>query len=133
MVKKNLKCNDPNFEKGFEDIHSDKPYLDWDVDGKRVLLHMLYIPRTQRRNGVGKYLFQQLISELPEDIEYIRLKSACLGSGDTITFWKSLGFKSAYECTCEDNLRILHLAVNGFELPVVEIITDCEERHYIFD
>lgn len=123
----------PDYEKGYEDIHSTVPYIDWEWDQNRAIINILYVPLTQRFNGYGKKLVKNWLLSLPNDIEYVRLKSCCLGSGDTLDFWKSLGFSSAYKCVNEDNLRILHLAVNNFELPSVEVVTDGEERHYFFD
>lgn len=130
MNKTNIKESD--FEPGYEDIYSSKPYIDFDIDQKRVLIHLLFVPKSERFKGVGKKIFYDFVNSLPKDAEYIRLKSANLGSGDTMPFWKSLGFSSAYNSECSDNLKILHLAINGFELPEVESVND-EERHYIFD
>jgi hypothetical protein len=59
------------------------------------------------------------------------LKSAALGSGDTLPFWRSLGFSPAYTGNDDAN-RILHLAVNGYDLPPVDDVGP-DERHYIFD
>lgn len=121
-------------ELGFEDIYSATSYLDAEDDGKRYLVHMLYVPPHKRGLGEGKALFQDMLNNLPDHIEYIRLKSAELGSGCTKTFWKSLGFVEAYSnCDPRHEGSILHLAVNGFELPPVESLADGEERHYIFD
>ena len=120
-------------ESGYADIYKSLPYIDWDIDGERVLVHMLYVPPVMRLRGEGKRLFKQLLANLPDEVKYIRLKSASLGSGDTLLFWFSLGFRPAYECECEDTSRILHLAINGCELPEIEILNSGEERHYIFD
>ncbi|MGP4944069.1 hypothetical protein [Vibrio casei] len=121
-------------ETGYEDIYADEPYFDIEVQEQRVLLHMLYVPPHKRKLGLGHALFLKLLSELPPTIEYIRLRSAELGSGCTMSFWQSLGFTSAYtNCDPEDEGKILHLAVNGFALPPVEALCDNEERHHIFD
>ncbi len=125
--------NNIETERGYEDIYSSEPYIDSEIDGKRVLLHMIYVPPSERSQGFGKSLFKSFLSELPSNIEYVRLKSGILGTGDTLPFWKALGFSSAYVCECEENSRILHLAVNGYELPQPEILLANEERHYIFD
>lgn len=121
-------------EVGFEDIYSCKPYIDSENEGKRVLLHMLYVPPIQRGKGKGKKLFKEFLDNLPKEVEFIRLKSAALGSGCTMAFWQSLGFTSAYiggDPNCES--CILHLAVNRFSLPDVEELEKGEVRHYIFD
>lgn len=121
-------------ELGFEDVYADDSYIDVEDDGKRYLLHLLYVPPCKRGNGEGKALFASMIRELPNHVESVRLKSAQLGSGCTMAFWKSLGFTEAYsECDAEDEGKILHLAVNGFNLPKVESLAGGEKRHYIFD
>lgn len=121
-------------EKGYEDIYSSEPYFDVEVDQPRALLHTLYVPPSLRGQGKGKELFQKLLESLPSDVEYIRLKSATLGSGCTMPFWASLGFTPAYSGgDPDDEGRILHRAVNGFALPPVEALEDGETRHYIFD
>jgi hypothetical protein len=121
--------NDP----GYEDIQSDQPYIDSELDGNRALLHMMYVPPNKRRNGEGKALFKGFLASLPSHIQYVRLKSASLSSGDTMAYWKTQGFTPAYNCTCKRNMQILHLAVNGFALPAVETVQGEDERHYIFD
>lgn len=122
-----------NNEEGYSDIYSHVPYIDAEDDGERVLIHMLYVPPLLRHKGEGKSLFKRFLSELPSDKKYLRLIAASLGSGDTASFWKSFSFTPAYICDCESTSRILHLAVNGFELPPVEMLNNDEERHYIFD
>lgn len=121
-------------ERGYEDIYADSPYFDVEYDDKRALLHMMYVPPAMRTSGEGQRLFHQLLSELPTDIEYIRLMSAKLGSGCTMAFWKALGFSAAYaNCDPDNEGRILHLGVNGFPCPDSEVLCDGDERHYIFD
>lgn len=120
-------------EKGYEDIYSPEPYMDAEEDGNRYLVHMMYVPPNQRAGGLGQKLFKDFLSALPAHIQYIRLKSCSLGSGDSLPFWTSLGFRPAYDCTCDDNLRILHLPVNGFSAVPIEKVENEEERHYIFD
>lgn len=119
-------------ETGYEDIYSAVPYLDHEHEEERCLIHMLYVPPAQRHQGVGKSLFKDFLKNLPPHIKYLRLKSANLGSGDTLPFWQSLGFTAAYSGN-SDASQILHLAVNGHVLPIVEVVSQTEERHYIFD
>lgn len=134
-AKKVLAANDmETVEAGYEDIFSNTPYFDIETDGDRALLHIMYVPPRMRRNGVGRELFNRLLSELAPDIRYIRLRAATLGSGCTMSFWRSLGFTPAYtNADPADEGRILHRAVNGFDLPAVEALADGDTRHYIFD
>lgn len=118
-------------EKGYEDIFSTVPYIDVEHDGVRCLIHMLYVPPSHRRKGVGKSLVRDLLANLSADTQVVRLKSATLGAGDTLPFWRSLGFTPVYRGNAEST-RILQLAVNGHCLPDVEDVGD-EEKHYIFD
>ncbi|MBO1897764.1 GNAT family N-acetyltransferase [Shewanella sp. BF02_Schw] len=125
-------------EVGYEDIYSVKPYFDIETSSrdsiKIALLHLMYVPPELRGQGRAKSLFNELLAELPKEVEYIRLKSAPLGTGCTMKFWQSLGFTPAYtNCYSKDEGKILHLAVNGFSLPAVEALSSGDERHYIFD
>lgn len=121
-------------EKHYEDIYRDEPYFEVEYDNNRALLFMLYVPPHLRHQGHGKALFSKLIAELPSDVEYIRLISASLGSGCTLDFWRSLGFKPAYSnCDPAEEGRILHLGVNGFETPRAELLSQGDCRHWVFD
>ena len=125
-------------EAGFEEIYSDTAYYDTETSVRNgvdiLLLHMMYVPPFERGVGRAKEMFNSILAELTPEIQYIRLKSAKLGSGCTMSFWKSLGFTQAYNVSEDtDEGKILHLAVNGYKLPVPESIENGEERHYIFD
>jgi len=126
--------NEIEYEKGYEDIAAASPYIDWEIDGDRALIHLVYVPPSQRGKGIGKQLFQSVLDAIKhEAVKTIRLMSAPLCGRSTTEYWKSLGFVSAYEGGQPDNIRVLHKAVNGFELPPIESVPDGEERHYIFD
>ncbi|AEH16193.1 GNAT family N-acetyltransferase [Shewanella baltica] len=126
----NLTAPETN-EAGYADVFSKEPYIDAESDGERYLIHMLYVPPSLRYKGIGQSLFKKFLLNLPSNIKYLRLKSAALGSGDTLPFWRSLGFSSAYTGN-DDASRILHLSVNGYALPPVDDVGS-DERHYIFD
>lgn len=121
-------------EKGYEDIYSAEPYYDVENENKRALIHLMYVPPFLRGQGKGKEMLRKLVSELPPNIEYLRLKAVPLGSGCSIRFWESLGFSKAYaNGNADEEDRILHLGVNGFACPPVQVLSEGEERHYVFD
>lgn len=120
-------------ETGYEELFSLIPYINKEIDGERALIHMMYVPPKQRKQGAGKALFERFLQKLPKTVQLVRLTCSNLGSGDTRGFWKSLGFTEAYITADEDTSRILHLSVNGYPLPPIEVVSDGEYRHYIFD
>ncbi|GGB53163.1 hypothetical protein GCM10011607_12100 [Shewanella inventionis] len=125
-------------EVGYEEIYSDTPYFDVEPSTRNgvaiAFIHMMYVPPAKRGQGKGKEMFQKIISELAPKTQYIRLKSASLGSGCTMEFWKQLGFSHAYDASEDsEESKILHCPLNGYNLPEVEFIEEGEERHYIFD
>lgn len=120
-------------EIGYEDIYSEKPYIDYDVEGARLLIHILYVPPALRGQGKGKALVEALLNDLPLCVQFIRLKSAQLGSGCTMAFWQSFGFTPAYLNGDKDVMCILEKGVNGHETPPVKTVTPDVECHYIFD
>ena len=120
-------------EEGYKDIFSPTAYIDTGIEGDRALIHMLYVPPHCRGNGIGKSLAADFIESLPKEVTHVRLKAASLGSGDTLPFWKGLGFTSAYISSNEDNERILVKAVNDYRLSPPEHVSEEDEMHYIFD
>lgn len=120
-------------EPGYEELFSLIPYINEEIHGERALIHMMYVPPKQRKQGAGKALFERFLQKLPKTVKLVRLTCGYLGSGDTRDYWKSLGFTEAYVTSDENTSRILHRAVNGHLLPPTVVVPDGEDRHYIFD
>lgn len=56
--------NEIEYEKGYEDIAAASPYIDWEIDGDRALIHLVYVPPSQRGKGIGKQLFQSVLDAI---------------------------------------------------------------------
>ena len=128
-------------EIGYEDIFKQAPYIDAEITNKCsfdiALVHMLYVPPQMRKKGIGKRVLNEYIKSLPKQVKVIRLQSATLGSGDTMSYWTSLGFKRVYDTTQMsdkgDAPRILEMGVNGYKLPPPIVLQDGDDVHWIFD
>lgn len=126
------------FDEGYEDIHKPDPYIDYEIVDKVALLVTLYVPPNMRGEGWGKWKVKEFIDSLPKEVTHIRLIACSLATGDTMPFWKSLGFTPAYDVSemkePENYGNILVLGVNGCEPPKVEKLEDgCDEVHWFFD
>jgi GNAT superfamily N-acetyltransferase len=118
-------------EKGYEDIYSDTPYLNFDMGGKDAkcwYIDQMYVPPNLRGNGEGKRLIKEFLeNELDSDVQRVRLIACSLGSGDTRAFYKSLGFNQCYYGNTDgedgDIGNIMVLGVNGFPTPRSEKVT----------
>lgn len=123
-------------EKGYEDIHSDTPYIDFDYDGNKAIVHLFYMPPHLRGNGLGIGMFHNWLNQLDNVITHIVLKSCKLSTGHTKPFWESFGFKPAY-CGCintvdGDASDILTLGANHHQTPAPIELKEGQSAHYIF-
>jgi predicted GNAT family acetyltransferase len=123
-------------EKGYEDIHSDTPYIDFDIEGDKALIHLVYMPPKLRGHGFGKAMFANWLNQLDTHVTHAILKSCSLATGHTKPFWTSLGFKSAYYgCTDTDEgdaTDILVMGTNKHETPDPVELLKGQSAHYIF-
>lgn len=123
-------------EKGYEDIHSDTPYIDYDVEGDKAIIHIMYMPPQLRGHGFGKTMFASWLGQIDKSITHVILKSCSLGTGHTKPFWESFGFVSAY-CGCTetdegDATDILVVGTNGHPTPEPVELFKGQSAHYIF-
>lgn len=119
--------------KGFEDIHSEKPYLTSWVEKDVAYIDILYVPPHMRSQGVGRKLVQDWIAGLDIKIKRVKLKAATLGGTDAVAFWERLGFVHAYEGVLYHEIEnTMTIGVNGYSQPIKEIISaDDDDRHWI--
>lgn len=123
-------------EKGYEDIYSNTPYIDFDIDGDQATIHIMYIPPKLRGHGFGKTMITRWFALLDKNITHVVLKSCSLGTGHTKPFWEKFGFESAYfGCTDTDegNAKdILVVGTNGHPTPSPVELFEGQSAHYIF-
>mgnify|MGYP005987730575 CR=1 FL=1 len=121
-------------EKGYEDIHSDTPYIDFEIEGDQAIIHLMYMPPQLRGHGFGKTMITRWFALLDKNITHVVLKSCSLGTGHTKPFWEKFGFESAYfGCTDEDNAKdILVVGTNGHPTPAPVELFEGQSAHYIF-
>jgi hypothetical protein len=120
-------------EKSYEDIYSDTPYMDFDLEGDNATLHLLYIPTRLRGKGCGTDMVHNWYNQMPENINRITLKTGALGSGDTKPFWEKFGFKNAYCGKLNDEaIDVMVLGVNNHKTPEPYELLEGETGHYIF-
>ncbi|MAD89041.1 MAG: hypothetical protein CMK64_05010 [Pseudoalteromonas sp.] len=129
---KSLFSDDIEIEQGFEDLFSEEPWFDFEIDGTRAYLHKFYVPIHLRRQGFGTAMLKRFLSQLPDYVEVVRLQSIIVNEVDSMPFYLSNGFKQAYETRCEETRRILHIGVNGNKTPLT-INHEGKELHYVFD
>ena len=133
-TEKGLSLGKP--EKGYEDIFSDTPYIDFDIEGDKAIIHLMYMPPKLRGNGFGKTMLAQWFSLLDESVTHVVLKSCSLGTGHTKPFWALFGFESAYYgCTDTDEgdaTDILVVGMNNHPTPSPVELLEGQSAHYIF-
>ncbi len=96
-------------------------YLRHTIKDDIVFIHLFAIlDKEQRNKGFGKTIFNQFISQLPKEINEIRLVAANVEPDcDPIHFWKSLGFEFLYqlqsECDDPDIEYMMTKPLNGLK------------------
>lgn len=109
--------------KGYEDIHSDTPYIEAWTSGEVGYIDMLYVPPSLRGQGHGPKLVNDWIASLDDGIKRVKLTACTLGGADGMQFWSGLGFHLAYTGQVYDEIeRVMVRAVNGYSEPVKEVI-----------
>ncbi|WP_310622219.1 GNAT family N-acetyltransferase [Flexibacterium corallicola] len=125
-------------EKGFEDIFSTQPYIKAWEDESILYIDMLYVPPSLRGTGIGTQLAKSTMAQASSLIQRVRLRSAALGSGHTMPFWKSLGFQPAYDVTrlsedIDNVADILVMGLNNHPTPAPIPLTDDSEFRDIIE
>jgi ribosomal protein S18 acetylase RimI-like enzyme len=119
--------------KGYEDIHSEEPYLNASFVQDVAYIDMLYVPPNLRNKGVGSKLVQEWVSTLGIQIKRVKLMACTLGGKDGIHFWESLGFTKAFSggSLYSEIENTMVLGVNGYSQPVPEFIQEHDDfRHW---
>jgi GNAT superfamily N-acetyltransferase len=114
--------------KGYEDIHSDTPYIEAWTSGEVGYIDMLYVPPSLRGEGHGTKLVNDWIGSLDASIKRVKLTACTLGGMDGFAFWSGMGFELAYTGHVYHEVeRIMVRGVNGYSMPVQEFIHSDDE------
>jgi len=118
---------------GFEDIHSDDPYITAWSEQEVAYIDVLYVPPHMRGQGIGPSLVKEWIGGLDATVKRVKLMAGNLGGCDAIKFWSKLGFVKAYTGELYPEIEnTMVLGVNGFSMPVPEAIEKGDDfRHWI--
>lgn len=114
-----------------KDKNFPKHYLRYSIEGDVAFIHLFSIIDNEQRNkGFGKQLFNEFVSQLPKEINEIRLVSTPVEfTLDPTAFWKSLGFEFLYQLNdvCDDPTieYTMTKPLNGFKHK--KFILDIEE------
>lgn len=77
---------------------STEPYIDAHRSGGRVIIDMLWVPPSQRGEGVGTRYYEEWEKTIPPDVTRIEAWAADTeGEGNSDRFWESLGFEYKFE------------------------------------
>lgn len=99
----------------------DRPYIDAHRSENVIWIDMIHVPRGQRGQGVGAAYYREWESNLPKDIDLIRLVSADTGSGtgNASWFWEAMGFSFNYDIEDRNNAAYWYMwkGVNGHPTP----------------
>ncbi len=95
-----------------ENTNLPKYYLRHSIQGDIAFIYLFAIfDKEQRNKGFGKQIFNNFISQLPKEINEIRLVAGNVEPDcDPVYFWKSLGFEFLYQLESEcDNPEIEYM------------------------
>lgn len=106
-----------------------RPYIESHISGNVAWIDMFYVPRSQRRQGMGYKMYQEWETSLPKNIKLIRLFSSDTGGGQSSEFWLKLGFDFQYDGENLDyeTSNYMWKGVNGVPTPEV-IYIDGEDN-----
>lgn len=118
---------------GFEDIHSEQPYINTWADQEVAYVDILYVPPHMRGQGIGPQLVKDWLANLDLSVKRVKLMAGNLGGCDAVAFWQKLGFIKAYTGEVYPEIEnTMVLGVNGYDAPVTEIIEVGDDfRHWI--
>lgn len=108
---------------------ADAPYVDSHGNADLVWVDMLYVPRAQRGQGIGRKTYEAWEASLPTTVRLVLIHAGDTGSGDSSGFWDAMGFAFRYdgENLSHEARCAMAKGVNGHPTPPTLRVEDGDE------